>query len=55
MPLGSFLHSLPTFLYVGAHLIFLPVGLWAENKSKVSKARFASAFWLYIMISKETP
>ena len=48
MPIGSFLDSLPTMLYVAAHIVFLLVGLWAWKKATDSKLPFASAFWLYI-------
>jgi len=47
MPLGTFLDTLPTALYVGAHVVFLAVGIWAVTKTKQNKAKFASAFWLY--------
>ena len=49
MPLGGFLDSLPTMLYVAAHVIFLVVGLWAVKKAKENKAKFASALWLYVL------
>ena len=48
MPIGSFLDSLPTMLYVAAHIVFLLVGLWAWKKATDNKLPFASAFWLYI-------
>lgn len=48
MPIGGFLDSLPTMLYVAAHIIFLAVGLWAIKKAKDNKMKFSSAFWLYV-------
>ena len=48
MPIGGFLDSLPTMLYVAAHVIFLAVGLWVIKKAKENKMKFSSAFWLYI-------
>jgi len=47
MPYGSFLDSLPTMLFVGAHVLFLVVGIWAAGKVAASKAGYAWAFWLY--------
>ena len=48
MPIGGFLDTLPTMLYVAAHVAFLAVGLWAWKKATDNKLAFASAFWLYI-------
>ena len=47
MPIGGFLDSLPTMLYVAVHVIFLGVGVWAWKKATDAKQKFASAFWLY--------
>ena len=55
MPLGSFLDSLPTMLYVCAHVLFLVVGIWAAKKAKENKAKFASAFWLYVASADRHP
>ena len=49
MPMGSFLDSLPSLLFVGAHVVFLLVGLWAVKKATADKAKYASAFWLYVL------
>ena len=49
MPVGSFLESLPSILFIGAHLVFLLVGLWAVKKATDDKAKYASAFWLYVL------
>ena len=48
MPIGEFLDSLPTMLYVAAHVIFFAVGVWAWKKATDNKLAFASAFWLYV-------
>ena len=48
MPIGGFLDSLPTMLYVAAHIIFFVVGVWAWKKATDNKLAFASAFWLYV-------
>ena len=45
MPFGSFLDTLPAALFIGAHLLFLLVGLWAVRR--VNGARYAPALWLY--------
>ena len=44
---GSFLDSLPTMLFVGAHVLFLAVGIWAARKVAARRAAYAPAFWLY--------
>ena len=49
MPLGEFLDSLPTMLFIIAHIIFLLVGLWVIRKASGSKLIYAPAFWLYIV------
>ena len=49
MPIGSFLDSLPTMLYVTAHVIFLLVGVWAWKKAERNKQAFAPGFWLYVV------
>jgi low temperature requirement protein LtrA len=49
MPMGGFLDSIPSALYIGAHVIFLLVGLWAMRTAKANKAKYASAFWLYVL------
>lgn len=47
MPFGSFLDSWPSLLFVGAHGLFLLVGLWAANRVTGARAPFASVLWLY--------
>lgn len=49
MPIGGFLDTLPAMLFVGAHVIFLLVGLWAVKKATGDKLRFAWALWLYVV------
>ncbi len=49
MPIGSFLDSLPSILFIGAHILFLFVGVWAVKKATDNKSKFASAFWLYVV------
>ena len=49
MPIGNFLDQLPSILFIGAHLVFLVVGLWAVKKSTDAKASYAWAFWLYVV------
>ena len=49
MPIGGFLDSMPTAVFVIFHIIFLLVGLWVVMKASKSKAKFALAFWLYIL------
>jgi low temperature requirement protein LtrA len=47
--MGDFLDSLPSALYIGAHVLFLLIGLWAMKRAKDNKQPFASAFWLYVL------
>lgn len=49
MPVGGFLDSLPSFLFIGAHVLFLGVGLWAMRRAAASPPPSGSAFWLYII------
>lgn len=46
MPVGGFLDSFPTLVFVVAHVLFAVVGLWAV---RTAGAPFASLFWLYIL------
>ena len=48
MPIGGFLEAFPTIMFVGAHVAFLLVGLWAVKKATDDKALYARAFWLYV-------
>jgi len=47
MPFGTFLDSLPSSLFVCAHVMFLVVGLWAVKKLSDARAPFAQVIWLY--------
>ena len=49
MPIGGFLDSFPTMLFVAAHVLFLGVGIWAMRRAAQAKLPFSSAFWLYIV------
>lgn len=47
MPVGGFLDTLPTALFVAAHLAFLVVGIWAIRQLSRSGAAYAPALALY--------
>ncbi len=47
MPIGGFLDSFPTLLFVAVHVVFLIVGVWAWKKAAGARRKFAAAFWLY--------
>lgn len=47
MPLGGFLDTLPSALFVAAHLAFLVVGIWAIRQLSRSGAAQAPALVLY--------
>jgi hypothetical protein len=49
MPVGGFLDSFPTLLFVVAHLVFLIVGVWAMRKASQAGLPFANMLWLYII------
>jgi hypothetical protein len=48
MPIGSFLDSFPSVLFVTAHVLFLALGLWAWRKAARERRTLAPAFWLYV-------
>lgn len=50
MPLGTFLDSFPTAMFVTVHILLLLVGLWAAKKAMGLKLPYASAFWLYPIV-----
>lgn len=47
MPFGAFLDSFPSAIFVGAHLLFLSLGVWAIRHA--GAAKYAPAFWLYVL------
>jgi len=49
MPFGSFLDSLPSLLFVGAHAIFLVVGIWAATSLAKAGRPIAPLVWLYVI------
>lgn len=50
MPIGAFLDTFPTMMFVIIHAILLLIGLWAIKKSSDNKAKYAKAFWLYVLV-----
>jgi uncharacterized membrane protein len=49
MPVGGFLDSLPSLLFVGAHVAFLAIGIWAARSLAQARAAYAPALWLYVV------
>jgi hypothetical protein len=49
MPIGSFLDTFPTAVFVGAHVLFLIIGFWAMRSAAAAGLAYRSAFWLYIV------
>jgi uncharacterized membrane protein len=49
MPFGSFLDSFPSLLFVGAHALFLVVGIWAATSLAKAGRPFAPIIWLYVV------
>jgi len=48
MPIGQFLDSFPTLIFVAAHVMFLAVGLWAWKRAGAGGRRLGPLFWLYV-------
>jgi hypothetical protein len=48
MPIGHFLDTFPSLLFVAAHAMFLLLGLWAWRKTGSGGRRLAPTFWLYV-------
>ncbi len=48
-PIGGFLDSFPSGVYIACHVIFLVIGLWAARKASAAKLLYAPAFWLYVV------
>jgi hypothetical protein len=49
MPVGGFLDSFPSLLFVAAHVLFLAVGIWAWQKASAAGAGWAPMLWLYVL------
>ena len=43
------LSAIGVLLFIGAHVLFLLVGLWAAKRAADAKAPFASVIWLYVL------
>jgi hypothetical protein len=48
MPIGSFLDSFPSLVFVAAHVAFLALGLWAWRRTGRGRANVSPTFWLYV-------
>jgi hypothetical protein len=48
MPIGGFLDSFPALLFIGAHLMFLAIGVVTWRQAAGARQRFAPALWLYV-------
>jgi hypothetical protein len=48
MPIGGFLDSFPSLLFIGAHLLFLAIGVWTWRNVSGTGARLAWSVWLYV-------
>ena len=49
MPIGGFLDTFPTILFVAFHLVFLAIGVWALWKTQQGGVSYAWAFGLYAL------
>ncbi len=49
MPVGVFLDSLPSFLFIAAHLMFLGAGVLLRKKAGEDQSRYALALGLYVL------
>lgn len=48
--LGGFLETMPVWLFISAHILFLAIGLWAAKTAMDKKLKYAKAFWLYPLV-----
>jgi hypothetical protein len=49
MPIGGFLDTFSTILFVAFHVVFLAVGVWALWKTQQGGVSYAWAFGLYAL------
>ena len=49
MPVGSFLDSFPSLLFIAAHVMFLAAGVWAWRRASGAQRIWAPALWLYVV------
>ena len=47
---GGFLDTMPSWLFVMAHVLFLAVGVWVAKMAMDKKLKYAKAFWLYPLV-----
>jgi hypothetical protein len=48
MPIGHFLDTFPTLIFVAAHVMFLGLGLWAWKRTGGAGGAVSPSFWLYV-------
>jgi len=49
MVVGGFLDSVPSALFIAAHVMFLALGIWAATRRESSLATRTTLFWLYAL------
>ena len=47
---GGFLDTMPAWLFISAHILFLVIGIWAIRTAMNKKLKYAKAFWLYPLV-----
>lgn len=47
MVIGGFLDTLPSALFIAAHVMFLGLGVWAATRREATLPTRTSLFWLY--------
>lgn len=47
---GGFLDTMPAWMFIFAHIVFLGVGLWAVKTAMDKNLKYAKAFWLYPLV-----
>lgn len=50
MPIGTFLDSFPSVLFIGAHVAFIVIGLWAIMRARAAGSSIAGPLWLYVAV-----
>ena len=50
MAIGVLLDTFPVMVFVIVHAILLLIAFWAIKKASDKRAKYAKAFWLYVLV-----
>lgn len=51
MPIGGFLDAFPTLMFIGAHVAFIAVAVWAIMQARAGQPTLVAPLWLYLVAS----